>query len=509
LPNRLNDDDTTVYLNQGTRLPSNENPEYFEHQQMLNRQQQNKSVDLIQRNQQTQNSQSHQYIQERKTNAQTFETERYSRSIQSQNSRLLGIAKHPNLKPIQGDNSSIYMQSQKSLSNSFENKNLQSGQRERYLSQMNRSSIHLSKSDDDKQHQRSKSENVQQIETVEARAPRGPSKERPNERSASANKLNQSRNETENRITVSTQNIIKTNVGESVGVQNVRRENNVVVSNQKKKSASHSKEQKSNDASAFEKENLKNRKKTQSSKVGPTTIEVSTKNDPDISVHLNEKPKTKVNDSFKSNSTSKHRSEKRDEPLTGQNCVKWLAEERLAMAKQEAECRLRGDDAATINKMCKGIFPDRTLESIKCQRKLANYKALVENEMTRVKETSTSDEDEMTSVKEASRQPEVEEDVGPENEEGSESGSGNEERDSEVRQGKGKGSFKSNIKPRSQADKLINKSNVEQPKVREKQRPKKREGKMLPSKFEEAVKIETNEMEEYEPTESKLLDVTK
>jgi hypothetical protein len=134
--------------------------------------------------------------------------------------------------------------------------------------------------------------------------------------------------------------------------------------------------------------------------------------------------------------------------------------------------------------------------------------------MTRVKETSTSDEDEMTRVKETSRQPEVE-DIGPENgevpenEEGPETGSGNEERDSEVRQGKGKGSFKSNIKPRSQADKLINKSNVEQPKVREKQRPKKREGKMLPSKFEEAVKIETNEMEEYEPTESKLLDVTK
>jgi hypothetical protein len=203
--------------------------------------------------------------------------------------------------------------------------------------------------------------------------------------------------------------------------------------------------------------------------------------------------------------------------------VKWLAEERLAMAKQEAECRLRGDDAATINKMCKGIFPDRTLESIKCQRKLANYKALVETEMTRIKETSTSDEnemtrvketstsveDEMTRVKEASRQPEVEEDIGPENEEGSESGSGNEERVSEVRQGKGKGSSKSNIKPRSQADKLINKFNVEQFNIKEKQRAKKREGKVLPSKVEEAVKVETNEMDEYEPKESNLLDVTK
>jgi hypothetical protein len=103
--------------------------------------------------------------------------------------------------------------------------------------------------------------------------------------------------------------------------------------------------------------------------------------------------------------TSKHR-EKRDEALTGarasQSRARWLAEERLAMAKQEAQCQLRGDDLATINGMCNDIFPDRTLESIKCQRKRADYKALVESELIRLKETS--------------RQPEVE-DIGPEDDE--------------------------------------------------------------------------------------------
>ncbi len=59
--------------------------------------------------------------------------------------------------------------------------------------------------------------------------------------------------------------------------------------------------------------------------------------------------------------------------------------------------------------MCNGIFPDRTLESVKCQRKQADYKVLVESELTRLKETS--------------RQPEKE-DIGPEDDEGLDQGLG-------------------------------------------------------------------------------------
>ena len=63
--------------------------------------------------------------------------------------------------------------------------------------------------------------------------------------------------------------------------------------------------------------------------------------------------------------------------------ARWTQEEISLLARREAELSLKG--VRFVNQELLGFLPDRTLESVKSVRKRADYRALVQEHIARIK----------------------------------------------------------------------------------------------------------------------------